>query len=268
MSSRDSLASGLALAFLAGPWTRTGLIERGQHVLGERPRWLVALAREVLTDFGTAPNEAYGGLREAIQRARSFKRALAPGSRRSSLRTLLVSEPSMGVCRWPVAQLSTTPDVASWLMTTSEELDWLADVRGINGEAATMALHHYFFSWVPKRRGGYRLLEAPKTRLKSAQRLVLTEVLQRVPVHEAAHGFVPGRSALSFARVHAGRSVVLRMDLEDFFPSIGAARVYRVFRSFGYPEAVARVLTGLCTLKVRRACSPRCPAPASSSSTM
>jgi hypothetical protein len=237
------------------------LIERGEHVLGERPRWLVALAREVLTELGTAPNEAYEGLRDAIQRARSFKRALAPGSRRSSLRALLVSEPSMGVCRWPVAQLSATPDVASWLRATPEELDWLADVRGLNGEVATTALHHYSFKWVPKRRGGYRLLEAPKTRLKSVQRRVLTDVLQQVPVHEAAHGFVPGRSALSFAQVHAGRSVVLRMDLEDFFPSIGAARVYRLFRGFGYPEGVARVLTGLCTLKVSPSVLATIPGP-------
>jgi RNA-directed DNA polymerase len=90
MSSQDALASGLALAFLAGPWTRSGLLERGQHVLGERPRWLAALAREMLTEFGAAPNEAYGSLREAIQRARSFKRGLAPGNRRSSVRTLLL----------------------------------------------------------------------------------------------------------------------------------------------------------------------------------
>jgi len=40
------------------------------------------------------------------------------------------------------------------------------------------------------------------------------------------------------------------MDLEDYFPSIGAARVYRLFRSVGYPEAVAQVLSGLCTLKI------------------
>jgi len=261
MSSQEALASGLALAFLAGPWTRSGLLERGQQVLGERPRWLAALAREMLTEFGAAPHEAHGSLREAIQRARSFKRGLAPGNRRSSLRTLLLSEPSMGTRRWPVPQLSTTPDVASWLSATPEELDWLADVRGLNGEVATTALHHYSFRWVPKRRGGYRLLEAPKTRLKALQRRVLTEILQRVPVHDAAHGFVPGRSALTFARAHAGRSTVLRMDLEDFFPSIGAARVYRLFRGFGYPEAVARALTGICTLKVSPSVLATIPVP-------
>jgi len=250
MSSHDALARGLALAFLAGPWTRSGLLERGEQALGERPRWLAALVREVLAEFAVAPNDAYASLRQAIEGARSFKQGLAPGERPSRLHTVLVSESSMGPRRWPVPELCTEASVASWLGITPNELDWFADVRGLNAEAATTALVHYAFKWLPKRRGGYRLLEAPKTRLKSLQRQVSREILQRVPAHDAAHGFVQGRSALSFARVHAGQSVVLRMDLHDFFPSIGAARVYRVFRSFGYPEQVARALTGLCTLEV------------------
>ena len=261
MSSRDALASALALAFLAGPWTCPGLVERGEKVLGERPRWLRALARAMLAEFGTAPNDAYLGLREAIERARSFKRGLAPGKRQSSLRELLVSEPSMGTRRWPVPTLCTTPDVASWLSATPEELDWFADVRGLNGEVASPALQHYAFKWLPKRHGGYRLLEAPKTRLKAMQRRVLTEIVYRVPTHDAAHGFVPGRSALTFVREHVGRGLILRLDLEDFFPSIGAARVYRVFRSFGYPDGVARVLTGICTLKVSACVLDAMPGP-------
>jgi hypothetical protein len=250
MSSPDALARALALAFLAGPWTRARLVERGEQVLGERPRWLTGLAREILGQFGKAPNDADRTLREAIERARSFKRGMAPGKARSRIHTLLVSEPSMGIRRWPVPELCTTPDVASWLEIAPSELDWFADVRGLNGEVAIPALLHYAFKWLPKRRGGHRLLEAPKTRLKALQRRILQDILRQVPIHDAAHGFVSGRSALTCARVHESRNVVLRMDLEDYFPSIGAARVYRLFRSVGYPEAIAQVLTGLCTLKV------------------
>ena len=166
MSSQDALARGLALAFLAGPWTHAGLVERGERVLGERPRWLAALAREMLAAFDMAPNEAYASLRQAIERAPGFKRGLAPGSRRSSLHTLLVSEPSMGTRRWPVPELCTPRDLAAWFGTTPNELDWFADVHGINGETTAPALLHYAFKWLPKRRGGYRLLEAPKSRLK------------------------------------------------------------------------------------------------------
>lgn len=205
MSSRDALARGLALAFLAGPWTSAGLLDRGERTLGERPRWLSRLVREMMALFEAAPNDANDRLREAIERASSFNRGLARAKPRSNLRTVLVSEPSMGARRWPVPILCTLPDLASWLAITTEELEWFADVRGLNGEVERTPLLHYSFTWLPKRRGGYRLLEAPKTRLKELQRRVLTGILSQVPPHDAAHGFVTGRSALSFARVQARR---------------------------------------------------------------
>jgi len=34
-------------------------------------------------------------------------------------------------------------------------------------------------------------------------------------------------------------SVVIGLDLEDFFSSINASRIYGAFRIAGYPEAVA-----------------------------
>jgi hypothetical protein len=52
---------------------------------------------------------------------------------------------------------------------------------------------------------------------------------------------------------HAGALVVVRADLETFFASIAARRVYGVLRTAGYPEAVAYTITGLCTTVVPRA---------------
>jgi hypothetical protein len=58
---------------------------------------------------------------------------------------------------------------------------------------------------------------------------------------------VRGLSARTHALPHTGRRVVVRLDLGDFFAAVAAARVYGIFRSAGYPEAVAHTLTGLCT---------------------
>lgn len=250
MSAADAVARALALAFLAGPWNRGDLVQRGGDVLGARPKWLGPLVRHVLARFPNAPNDACEHLSRTIQLARSFRRGHDPGQPRSRLVKLLVGEPSMGPCPWPVPVLTTSVDVAAWLGVTPLELDWFADVRGLNAHGLPGPLAHYAFRWMPKRRGGYRLVEAPKQRLKAFQRKLLHEVLDLVPAHLAVHGFVPGRSALSCASAHAAQAVVLRVDLEDFFPSIGAARIFRVFRGFGYPEKVARVLSGLCTLKL------------------
>lgn len=37
------------------------------------------------------------------------------------------------------------------------------------------------------------------------------------------------------------------MDLRDFFPTFGGVRIQNVFRTLGYPEAVADLLGGICT---------------------
>jgi RNA-directed DNA polymerase len=73
------------------------------------------------------------------------------------------------------------------------------------------------------------------------------EILDQIPAGDAAHGFRKGRSALSYASAHLHQAVVVHLDLEDFFGSIGAGRVYGIFRQCGYPEGVAHLLTGLVT---------------------
>jgi retron-type reverse transcriptase len=52
--------------------------------------------------------------------------------------------------------------------------------------------------------------------------------------------------------VHASESIVITVDLKDFFLNTRLSRVHHIFRSLGYPWAVARILTGLCS-----SCTPR-----------
>ena len=135
------------------------------------------------------------------------------------------------------------------------ELDWFADRRSINRYATDRALRHYWPTWV-----GHRLIEAPKPRLRSMQRRLLSGLFGRIPVHEAAHGFVPGRSVRTFAAPHAGRRTVVRLDLVSFFASVSAGRVYGLLRTAGYPEPVAHALTGLCTTATPARVLRRAPA--------
>jgi hypothetical protein len=83
--------------------------------------------------------------------------------------------------------------------------------------------------------------------LKELQRQILAELLEKIPPHPAVHGFRKGRSIQTFAAAHVGKRVVLRMDLQNFFPSISEARIQTLFRTAGYPEAVADLLGGICT---------------------
>src|SRR5215472_15637337 len=119
--------------------------------------------------------------------------------------------------------------------------------EGAVRQAQSLALQHYHYRILPKRTGGVRLIESPKHNLKALQRRILSSILDRVPAHAAVHGFVKGRSIATFAAPHAGRQVLLRLDLENFFPAFPAARAQALFRTLGYPEAVADLLGGLCS---------------------
>jgi RNA-directed DNA polymerase len=146
-----------------------------------------------------------------------------------------------------VPAVCTTQQLAEWIGVTSLELDWFADLKGYSRNASAEALCHYRYRILAKRFGAVRLIESPKPRLKSLQRHVLRRILDRVPPHNAAHGFCAGRSIVTFAAPHVGQAVVARMDLKDFFPSVTRARVAALSRAIGYPQSVAALLAGLCT---------------------
>lgn len=112
-------------------------------------------------------------------------------------------------------------------------------------EAATHT--HYTRFEIPKRTGGSRAIWAPRPQLKQAQRWILDNILERLLVHGAAHGFLPGRSIASNAAVHTDSRVLVKMDIADFFPTVSWKRVRGVFRKAGYGEQIATLLALLCT---------------------
>ncbi len=84
-------------------------------------------------------------------------------------------------------------------------------------------------------------------RLKNAQYWILVNILEKLELHEAAHGFRRDRSIVSNAQPHVGADVIINFDLKDFFPSISYKRVKGLFQSFGYSEAAATIFGLLCT---------------------
>lgn len=148
---------------------------------------------------------------------------------------------------WHVPALVTATELAQWLSVTPSELDWFADIKRLSSRRREPKLAHYSYRLLGKSNGGLRILESPKTRLKEIQRRILSGIIDRIPVHPAAHGFRKGRSVRTFVEPHINRTVVVKLDLENFFLSIGGARVAALFRTVGYPETVASLLTGLVT---------------------
>jgi hypothetical protein len=159
-------------------------------------------------------------------------------------------QPVATAASWNVPAIATTGDLADWLCLGISELEWLADLKRLGYRLHGSKLRHYTYRVVAKRTGGLRVIEMPKRLIKEVQRRILIDILQRIPPHPCAHGFVTGRSIATFAAPHAGKRVLLRLDLQDFFPGCPAARVQAVFRTLGYPDNVASMLAGLCTNSV------------------
>jgi retron-type reverse transcriptase len=137
-------------------------------------------------------------------------------------------------------ELRTREDVARLVGVEAHALDALM-------RPGTEAGSGYVEFEVPKRSGGVRRISAPRAKLKAVQRALLEQVLAHMPAHEAAHGFIEGRSTVSNATPHVGATVVVRVDLEDFFPTVHYRRVKGLFEAHGYGDEVSSVLAGLTT---------------------
>jgi retron-type reverse transcriptase len=145
-----------------------------------------------------------------------------------------------------VPVLATPADVAQALGLTIPRLRWLA----FHSDAATLT--HYVRFTVPKKSGGVRELSSPHRSLAAAQRWIFTNILERLPTHPAAHGFVKGRSIKSNAEPHVAKQIVVNADLKDFFPTITFHRVRGALEHLGYSPAAATILALLCTESPRR----------------
>ena len=245
VSDRQTLARALADALLDGKWLPAPMSARAASVLGGRPRWLRRLLGKVRAEFPQPPVGGRDELAHALERA-GLRNRTDDGDPISPHRFRLVVA-RMGPRRWPVPELATPKDLADFLEVEPELMERLADQKGLGRFVADEPLRNYRYRWFPKSGGGSRLLEVPKSRLRMLQRRVLHGILDLIPPHGSAHGFSPGRSLLGFVRPHCGRALLLRIDLESFFTSVTSARVFGIFRSAGYPESVARVLTAICT---------------------
>ncbi len=245
----SAVISALARSLMAGDPTVESVHVRAMRTLGRPWRWLRPLAQRYVEAFAGRPRPRHRDVIRFLLGDAGFQRA----AHRDKLSVAVwLPEPQRmrpvaAAAQWDLPAIETVGDLARWLSLQPDELEWFADLKGLGCKLDNPKLRHYRYRIRAKRSGGVRLIEIPKPELKELQRWILREILDRIPPHPAAHGFVKGRSVASFAAPHTGRQVLLRLDLQDFFPAFPAARVQAFFRTLGYPEAVADRLTGICT---------------------
>lgn len=111
----------------------------------------------------------------------------------------------------------------------------------------TSPIKHYLRFQIRKKTGEERMISAPMPNLKAAQTWILNNILEKLEVHDAAHGFRQSRSIVTNAKLHVGADVILKIDLKNFSQSISYKRVKELFRGFGYSEKAAQIFGLICT---------------------
>ena len=241
-----------AQAVLAGPRTPGEIEARLERALDADPAWCAALARRCATWLATLPRlPSIDGLAEWIARDAAVRDAMAerhpPRVVGHFVTEIERQEPAptrlaaVRLPRWPnvgrLADALGVPPPGLWRLTLPTH--WQRQ--------APLGDQHYTYRLLPKRTGGWRLLEVPQPWLRALQRRVLDDLLSRIPPHEAACAFITDRTVVDHARTHVGQPVLLKFDLQDFFATVRASRVHATLRTLGLPSTVARSLTALCT---------------------
>lgn len=145
--------------------------------------------------------------------------------------------------------MKTVADLSTLINIDFEDI-WLA---------ANQPLYRSFH--IPKKRGGYREIEAPWAKTKLIQQ-ALNFYLQKVYAFylpDNNFGFIRKsknamtRNIRSNAALHVWKKTVVNIDLKDFFHSISASRIRYIFMSapFDFERDLASCLALLCCYNKR-----------------
>ena len=99
-------------------------------------------------------------------------------------------------------------------------LQWLLLQRSHQMPSGGKLDHLYIKHEIPKKTGKLRTISAPNSGLKRIQKSININLLEPLGAHDAAYGFVKGKSIVGNAALHVGKPVVVNIDVQNCFPSI------------------------------------------------
>lgn len=111
----------------------------------------------------------------------------------------------------------------------------------------------YTIASLRKKSGGVREINAPKKGLRIVQRKIARTLSILYTPKPSVFAFVEKRSVIQGSLLHVGRSVVLNLDLSDFFHSISLIRIRGALMSAPYSirDNIATMIARLCCYKSR-----------------
>ncbi len=249
MPNRHLFTEAIADILLCGSWQPRTMMQRIYWLLQTKPLWVAPLVDQIFVKFcANYPDITKQHIVEFIINDPHFSDfwSLQPHQIRIRQYNLeaIRTPPAKLNCETP--QLQNLKQLATWLGLNFGQLENYAANWRIPSQKTPTHFRHYHYHWV-KKKHGHRLIEAPKQRMADVQRQIYQGILIHIPLHKACHGFRKKYSCRSYVEPHAGKSVVIHMDLENFFTAIPLRRIHALFTTIGYNESIAQRLAGLCT---------------------
>ena len=124
----------------------------------------------------------------------------------------------------PLHKVEKRSELASFLCMTSKSLNYV--LYGLYGKDRRSAYRAFE---IKKSSGKTRVLHAVSGPLKDVQRKALDKLEEHFKPSAYAHGFVKQKSIISNAAIHRRKRRIIKVDMEDFFPSINFGRVQGMF---------------------------------------
>lgn len=254
--SRQELAGlisvDLSARYLAD---REVVLKRLRAITRRRGRWIDQLADVIHSRYQVPGHARRSELRRWLSDHPVFKQGFR-GAKRIAIGAADVQGKLAPDERWDIPQANNESELCDLLCLRSPAaLRWLETphIRRVT------KVDHYQRRLHRSSGGRQRWIEQPRPLMKRVQRLILSEILQSIPLHEAAHAYRTGRSVRSCASEHIGKRVVLKMDLRNFFGNIPLRRVRSLFRYAGYHYPIALTLARICTAPAISGSDPESP---------
>jgi len=191
------LLTVLARSFLAGETGVEQIVGRASRTLGRSWRWLRPLAHKYVEFVAGTTRPRHRDVVQLLLQDAGFQRAWLKYRHELSVDQCLPEfqhiHPVTAAVDWDLPVIDSAGALADWFWLDPGALEWFADLKALGYKNNRPLLRHYRYRVLTKRFGSIRLIEAPKPRLKEMQRQILAQILDKIPMHPTAHGFVQGR---------------------------------------------------------------------------
>jgi RNA-directed DNA polymerase len=252
LSNQNQIIGFISHAILAGEWQTDAIKERIGRSIGYQFNARL-LIKELMSEFElTQAQTQHTAIQQFLKNNVTFQQCW--GEQRQLIQLDKIYIPKQDRCRPPrqlnhieLPALNTEQQLGDWFKISVNDLIWLSGIWEKPYDAKSCKLYHYHYQWLKKHNGKKRLVEIPKSRIKSLQKKISIQCLDSIPIHQNAHGYCKNKSCQTLVQQHIAKPTILKMDLQNFFASIDYRKIFNLFFSLGYNKDISRLFAHLCT---------------------